>query len=138
MHEPQPEPARVTLTTSWVEPSCASRMALTISPLQTPLQLHTCAVSGSSAAVAWLASASSSSASPVARPVRTASVSSSAPRASPSRIAPRTVPSAAVTSLRYVPAAALLTTTSCSPATVPAVTRSIPMTLSLAVGIEPA
>ena len=37
------------------------RMASTISPLQTPWQLHTRALSGRSAAVAWLASASSAS-----------------------------------------------------------------------------
>ena len=42
-------------------------MASTISPLQTPLQSQTCAVSGSSAAVACEASASSASGSSVSR-----------------------------------------------------------------------
>ena len=80
LHEPQPAPARVTLTTSSVEPSPRVRIASTISPLQTPWQLHTRALSGRSAAVACEASASSASGSLASRPVRTASISSSAPR----------------------------------------------------------
>ena len=100
LHEPQPAPARVTLTTSSVEPRPRVRMASTISPLHTPWQLHTRALSGRSAAVAWDASASSASGSAASRPVRTASISSSEPRMSPSRIVPTVRPSGSTTSLR--------------------------------------
>ena len=74
LHEPQPAPARVTLTTSSVEPRPRVRMASTISPLQTPWQLHTRALSGRSAAVAWLTPRRAARAGRSAsRPVRTAS-----------------------------------------------------------------
>ena len=117
LHEPQPAPARVDgddlLRRARARRRGSRRRS---SPLQTPLQLQTCAVSGRSAAVASprLAQQRRARRAPP-RAVRTASSSSSWPRMSPISTAPAARPSASQTSLRYVPAAVSAATTSRAP-----------------------
>ena len=110
--------------------------AATSAPLQTPLQSQICAVSGRSAGPASDASASACSGSSIGSPERTAATSASEPRVLPSRIAPTTRPlrvdELAVDAGGGVGHDGLVLALGS-----PAQTRSMPATLSFALGTEP-